>query len=51
MSFENWNRFVDETKQRLQQDREQKRNGCPAAGSEKGGAKNDRKGEGREAGI
>lgn len=46
MSFENWNRFVAETTRRLKQEKEAKKQGGRAAGSDKtGGAEDERKGE------
>lgn len=45
MSFENWNRFVEETKRELLQKRQEQRTGSGAAGSATGGASNGRKGK------
>ena len=46
MSFENWERFVKETLERLQNEKSQEdKGGGKAAGSETGGAKHDRTGK------
>lgn len=46
MSFENWNRFVKETTEKLKQDKETRKQGGKAAGSETtGGGEDERKGE------
>ena len=52
MSFENWERFVAETLERLQAEKEQghKKTG-KAAGSETGGVKHDRTGKGNAQGV